>query len=81
MPDVLVRTRRKPGLILAIAVLAFALLSAVAPSLFTGQDPLAGVPAEKMQAPRSVISSAPTKPGGTSSRGWCTVPRFRCRRP
>ncbi|MER6664684.1 ABC transporter permease [Amycolatopsis japonica] len=51
MPDVLVRTGRKPGLILAIAVLAFALLSAVAPGLFTGQDPLAGVPAEKMQGP------------------------------
>ncbi|MFJ8915065.1 ABC transporter permease [Amycolatopsis sp. NPDC102389] len=51
MPDVLVHTRRKPGLILAIAVLAFALLAAVAPGLFTGQDPLAGVPAEKMRGP------------------------------
>ena len=54
MSDVLVLTRtatRRPGLVVAVAVLVFALSAALAPSLFTGQNPLAGVPAEKMQGP------------------------------
>ncbi|WP_026425943.1 ABC transporter permease [Actinokineospora inagensis] len=42
---------RRPGLVLSVAVVAFVLLCAVAPTLFTGQDPLAGVPAERLQGP------------------------------
>lgn len=39
------------GLVLAVAVLAIAIAWAVVPWLFTGFDPLSGVPAEKLQAP------------------------------
>ena len=45
------RTVRQPGLVLALAVLALALLAAVAPALLTGYDPITGVPAERLQGP------------------------------
>ena len=46
------RSRVAPvGLVLAIIVLAVAIAWAFVPSLFTGYDPLTGVPAEKLQAP------------------------------
>ncbi|MGN9842257.1 ABC transporter permease [Nonomuraea sp. H19] len=41
----------KAGPILAWAVIALVLLWAVVPGVFTGYDPIAGVPAEKLQAP------------------------------
>lgn len=41
----------RPGLVLAWAVIAIAIAWALVPWLFTGQDPLAGVPADKLQAP------------------------------
>ncbi|MEV4572762.1 ABC transporter permease [Nonomuraea jabiensis] len=43
--------RRRGGLVLAWAVIGLALFWAVVPGLFTGYDPIAGVPAEKLQAP------------------------------
>jgi len=44
--------RRPPaGLLLAWLVIAVVVLWAVAPALFTGHDPVNGVPAEKLQAP------------------------------
>ncbi len=56
-----VETRKEPpkrrfavpplGLTLAITVLAVAIAWAFVPALFTGYDPLTGVPAEKLQAP------------------------------
>ncbi|SER08515.1 ABC transporter permease [Actinokineospora terrae] len=42
---------RRPGLVLSGAVIVFVLLCAVAPELFTSQDPIAGVPAERLQGP------------------------------
>ncbi|GAA2973948.1 ABC transporter permease [Actinokineospora diospyrosa] len=42
---------RRPGLVLSVAVVVFVLLCAVAPELFTAQDPIAGVPAERLQGP------------------------------
>ncbi|MGY0063282.1 ABC transporter permease [Streptomyces sp. LZ34] len=42
---------RRPGLVLSVAVLASVLLAAFFPGLFTGQDPLSGVPADKLQPP------------------------------
>ncbi|WP_018683697.1 ABC transporter permease [Actinokineospora enzanensis] len=56
MADVLTRANtrfvlRRPGLVLAVVVLAGALLAAIAPTLFTGQDPISGVPAERLQGP------------------------------
>ncbi|PPK63257.1 ABC transporter permease [Actinokineospora auranticolor] len=54
MPDTRTRTRtlvRSPGLLVSYAVLVFALLAAVAPGLFTDQDPIAGVPAERLRGP------------------------------
>ena len=57
MSDVLaVRARtgfllRRPGLVLAVLVLALAVAWALVPSLFTSYDPLAGVPREKLQGP------------------------------
>lgn len=45
------RLRIRPGLVLAWLVIAVVIAWAVVPWLFTGQDPLAGVPAEKLQAP------------------------------
>ncbi|MEU5273931.1 ABC transporter permease [Streptomyces hygroscopicus] len=42
---------RRPGLVLAVAVLVLVLLSAFFPGLFTGRDPLSGVPAERLQPP------------------------------
>jgi peptide/nickel transport system permease protein len=42
---------RHPGAVIAGAWIALVLLSAVAPTFFSGQDPLDGVPADKMQAP------------------------------
>ncbi|CDR12813.1 ABC transporter permease [Streptomyces iranensis] len=42
---------RRPGLVVAVAVLVVTLLAAFFPGLFTGRDPLSGVPAERLQAP------------------------------
>ncbi|GAA4538736.1 ABC transporter permease [Amycolatopsis samaneae] len=42
---------RRPGLVVAVVVLVLALLAAVAPALFTGYDPITGVPAEKLRGP------------------------------
>ncbi|MFE0020488.1 ABC transporter permease [Amycolatopsis sp. NPDC059021] len=42
---------RRPGLALAVVILVLALLAAVAPSLFTGYDPISGVPAQKLRGP------------------------------
>jgi peptide/nickel transport system permease protein len=41
----------RAGLIIAWAIIGVVLLWAVVPGLFTGYNPLAGVPAEKLQAP------------------------------
>src|SRR4051794_11188081 len=41
MPDLLRRTVRRPGLLLSVLVVAIALAAAVAPSAFTGRNPLA----------------------------------------
>lgn len=47
-----IRLRRvAPGLVLAWIVLVIALLWAIVPGLFTGYDPLTGVPADKLQGP------------------------------
>lgn len=43
--------RRHPGTVLAVAWLSLVLISTVAPGLFTGQDPIDGVPAEKLTGP------------------------------
>lgn len=57
MADVLaVRERarfvlRRPGLVVAVVVLVLVLAWALAPSLFTGYDPLSGVPREKLRGP------------------------------
>ncbi|EWC63966.1 Dipeptide transport system permease protein DppC [Actinokineospora spheciospongiae] len=56
MPDLSVRDTglhllRRPGLVLSGVVIALVLLAAVAPALFTGQDPIAGVPAERLRGP------------------------------
>jgi len=42
---------RRPGLVLSAVVIALVLLAAVAPAVFIGQDPIAGVPAERLQGP------------------------------
>lgn len=42
---------RRPGLVAAVAVLAVVLLAAFFPGLFTGRDPLSGVPAERLRGP------------------------------
>ncbi|CAM3536937.1 ABC transporter permease [Occultella aeris] len=42
---------RRPGLLLAFAVLAVALVAALWPTILTSGDPYAAVPAERMQAP------------------------------
>ncbi|SEO89783.1 ABC transporter permease [Amycolatopsis saalfeldensis] len=42
---------RRPGLVLSVLVLAAVLLAAFAPALFTSYDPIAGVPAERLQGP------------------------------
>ncbi|MFI7638927.1 ABC transporter permease [Nonomuraea sp. NPDC049400] len=42
---------RRGGLVLAWLLIALVVLWAVAPGVFTGYDPIAGVPAEKLQAP------------------------------
>lgn len=42
---------RRPGFSLALLILAFALLAALAPSLLTGFDPYATSPADKLSAP------------------------------
>ncbi|WP_285508437.1 ABC transporter permease [Actinokineospora sp. NBRC 105648] len=50
MPDV--RTSvRSPGVLLSVAVLLFVLLAALVPELFTSQDPISGVPAERLSGP------------------------------
>ena len=54
MPEVMVSPGflvRRPGLLLSIAVLVVVCGWAVAPAVFAGHDPLAGVPREKLQAP------------------------------
>ncbi|MCP2164324.1 ABC transporter permease [Goodfellowiella coeruleoviolacea] len=56
MPDSVTRRRtwslpRQPGLVLSAVLLAAVLLAAVAPGVFTGQDPITGVPAERLRAP------------------------------
>ncbi|MBA1193643.1 ABC transporter permease [Pseudomonas entomophila] len=47
----LVPLLRRPGFSLALLILAFALLAALAPSLLTGFDPYATSPADKLSAP------------------------------
>ncbi len=42
---------RRPGLLLSLALIALVLLAAFFPGLFTSQDPLSGVPREKLQRP------------------------------
>jgi peptide/nickel transport system permease protein len=42
---------RHPGAVIAALWIALVLLSAFAPTLFSGQDPLDGVPSDKMQPP------------------------------
>lgn len=42
---------RRPGLVLALAVVAVVVLAAVGPGLFTDRDPLVGVPAEIFRPP------------------------------
>jgi len=42
---------RRPGLLLAVAVLLLVAAWAVVPQAFTAQDPLGGVPADRLQAP------------------------------
>jgi peptide/nickel transport system permease protein len=42
---------RRPGLLLSVALIALVLLGAFFPGLFTSQDPLSGVPREKLQSP------------------------------
>jgi peptide/nickel transport system permease protein len=43
--------RRHPGTVLAVVWLVLVLVATLAPSLFTGQDPIDGVPAEKLTGP------------------------------
>ncbi|MFE3170544.1 ABC transporter permease [Amycolatopsis sp. NPDC059090] len=42
---------RRPGLLLSGLILAAVLAAAFAPTLFTGQDPITGVPSERLQGP------------------------------
>ncbi|MFD7863539.1 ABC transporter permease [Streptomyces sp. NPDC057682] len=42
---------RRPGLVLSVLLLALVLVAAFLPGLFTSQDPLAGVPRERLGAP------------------------------
>ena len=42
---------RRPGVIIALAVVAFVVISAIAPGLFATYDPTATVPADRLQAP------------------------------
>jgi peptide/nickel transport system permease protein len=42
---------RRPGLTLSVLVVALVLAWAVVPGLFTGQDPINGVPAERLRSP------------------------------
>ncbi|MEL7974846.1 ABC transporter permease [Isoptericola sp. F-RaC21] len=42
---------RRPGLLVAVAVLLLVAAWAVVPQAFTAQDPLVGVPADRLQAP------------------------------
>ncbi|GAA3858868.1 ABC transporter permease [Saccharothrix violaceirubra] len=44
-------TRVRPTVVVSFTILAFVLAWSVAPGLFTGQDPAAGVPAEKFLPP------------------------------
>ncbi|RFA09234.1 peptide ABC transporter permease [Subtercola boreus] len=53
----------RPSLLLAVVVIVVALLWAIAPWLFTGYDPIDGVPREKLQAPTLA------HPFGTDSLG------------
>lgn len=41
----------RPGLVLSVVFLALVLLAALHPALFTGRDPLAGVPADRLRPP------------------------------
>ena len=52
-PDSARALRRRPaiGLVLAWAVVVVVVLWALVPGLFTGHNPLVGIPAEKLQAP------------------------------
>ena len=43
--------RRHPGTVLAVAWLVLVILATLAPGLFTGQEPIDGVPAEKLTGP------------------------------
>ncbi|MDQ0574226.1 ABC transporter permease [Agromyces albus] len=42
---------RRPGFVVAIAFVAFAIVSAIAPALFTAADPYATAPADKLSPP------------------------------
>jgi len=42
---------RRPGLVLSVVVLALVLIAAVVPGLFSGYDPIAGVPVERLRGP------------------------------
>ncbi|MFI2364822.1 ABC transporter permease [Promicromonospora sp. NPDC019610] len=48
-PLALLRTR--PAALVALAIVVLVLAWALVPGLFTGQDPITGVPADKLQAP------------------------------
>ncbi|QTX03668.1 ABC transporter permease [Agromyces archimandritae] len=66
----------RPGLLLAWLVIALALLWALAPGLFTGENPIAGVPAEKLQAPGIHHPFGTFHPFGTDALGrdlWARV--------
>jgi peptide/nickel transport system permease protein len=43
----------RPGLLLAILIVILVLLAVAVPSIFTGRDPLAASPADRLQAPNS----------------------------
>lgn len=51
MSAVLALLRTRPAALVALAVVALVLAWALVPGLFTGQDPITGVPADKLQAP------------------------------
>lgn len=56
MSDLAVRANarfvlRRPGLVVAVVIVVLVVLAGFAPSLFTGYDPIVGIPADKLQGP------------------------------